>query len=135
MSAGAVRASLEHQSAIRVPLGEQVGQAPPVALLVHGDAVVLAANRASATRDRPCVSAPQAARKSRGVRSTERLFSPSALSFLPSQTPGQPGWALSVWAHPAAAERYVFGRPDTLNSSAGSTSSTVASLAMISSPG
>jgi hypothetical protein len=38
-----------------------------------------------------------------------------------------------VWALPAAAERYVFGPPDTLSSSAGSTSWTVASLAMISS--
>src|SRR6201993_2044870 len=58
VSAGAVRASLEDQSAIGVPLGEQVGQAPPVALLVHGDAVVVAAGRARAARDRPRVSAP-----------------------------------------------------------------------------
>ena len=34
-----------------------------------------------------------------------------------------------------AMKPYVFGWPDTLGSSAGSTSSTVASLAMISSPG
>jgi hypothetical protein len=35
---------------------------------------------------------------------------------------------LSVWALPAAAERYLFGRLDALSSSAGSTSSAVASL-------
>jgi hypothetical protein len=34
-----------------------------------------------------------------------------------------------------AAERFVFGRPDILSSSAGSHSSTVATLAIISSPG
>jgi hypothetical protein len=75
------------------------------------------------------------ARKSRGVRSTERLSPPIALSLLPSRIPGQPGNLGRVGAHPAAAERYVFGRPDTLSSSAGSHSSTVASLAMISGPG
>jgi hypothetical protein len=40
----------------------------------------------------------------------------------------------SVWALPAAAERYVFGRPDILSSSSGSHSGTVASLAVIFGP-
>jgi len=58
MNAGSVRAPLEHQLAIRAPLRQQVGQALPIALLVHDDAGVVAASRARAARNRPCVSAP-----------------------------------------------------------------------------
>jgi hypothetical protein len=38
MNAGSVWASLEHQLAIRAPLRQQVGQALPIASLVHDDA-------------------------------------------------------------------------------------------------
>jgi hypothetical protein len=52
----------------------------------------------------------------------ERLSPAIALSFLPFTNTWAARLALSVWALPAAAERYVFGRPDILSSSAGSTS-------------
>jgi hypothetical protein len=58
VNAGPVRALLEHQFAIGVALGEQVGQAPPVALRVHGDPRVIAARRTPAARNRPGVPAP-----------------------------------------------------------------------------
>src|SRR5258708_39142749 len=38
VNAGSVRASLEHQFAVRAPLRHQGGQALPIALLVHDDA-------------------------------------------------------------------------------------------------
>jgi hypothetical protein len=68
----------------------------------------------------PASPRPQAARKSRGVQSTERLSPSIALGFLPSPTPGQPGDLGRVGTHPAAAERYMFSVPDTLSSFAGS---------------
>jgi hypothetical protein len=58
MNASSVRAPLEHQLTIRAPLGQQVGQALPIALLVHDDAGVVAAGGACAAGDRPRVSAP-----------------------------------------------------------------------------
>ena len=87
MNAGTVRAPLEHQLAIRAPLSQQVGQALPIALLVHHDAGVVAAGGACAARNQPRISAPRGCQeKSRGVQSTERLSPSIALSFLPSRT-------------------------------------------------
>ena len=58
MNAGSVGASLEYQLASRATLRQQVGQALPIASLVHDDAGVMAAGGACTTRNRPCVSAP-----------------------------------------------------------------------------
>jgi hypothetical protein len=58
MDARAVCAPLEHQFAIAVPLRQQVGQAPPIALFVHRDAIVMAASRAAGARDHPGISDP-----------------------------------------------------------------------------
>ena len=77
VSAGTVRAPLEHQVAITVLLCEQVGQAFPIALLVDKDARVIAAGAG----DRPSVAAAQAAKKARGVQPTVRLASFSVSNF------------------------------------------------------
>jgi hypothetical protein len=102
---------LEHRSAIGVPLGEQVGQAPPVALLVHGDAVVVAASRAAAARTGPASPRHQAARKSRVEEFTARLAS-SIPSTAAAQLAGVAlGRAASVGALSTQAPMALPSRP------------------------
>jgi hypothetical protein len=58
VDAASVCAPLRDQFAIGVPLRQQVGQAFPIAFLVHGNARVIAAGRAVAARDWARVAAP-----------------------------------------------------------------------------
>lgn len=63
VNAGPISAPLEYQSAIAVPLGQEVGQVPLVALLINRDALIIAASRAAGARDRPGISAPPGGRE------------------------------------------------------------------------
>jgi hypothetical protein len=58
MNAGTIRTLSEHQLAVTVPLGEQVRQASPIALLVYRNSGVVAASCARAARNRPRLVAP-----------------------------------------------------------------------------
>jgi hypothetical protein len=63
MNAGSICAPLEHQFTVVVPFRQQVGKAASIALFVDRDACIVAASRASGTRDRASLAAPSGREK------------------------------------------------------------------------